>query len=210
MSTTEVFYAALLAIAAFWLSACPFSLWLGRWFLGKDIRRYGDGNPGAANVFRAGGRKLGFTAVLLDIAKGVPLVMLAKLYFAHSEPTLVVVALCAVLGHAFSPLLRFRGGKSVAVTFGVIIGLLQPEMLFVFTAFVVFGSLFVEGDSWTVMLGPAGTLPYLLLSQGLTWQAVFMLGVLTLFVLKQFEELKTAPRLKMKPLNWLQSRRQRT
>jgi len=39
-------YAALLGIAAFWLGACPFSLWVGHWLLGKDIRDYGDGNPG--------------------------------------------------------------------------------------------------------------------------------------------------------------------
>ena len=42
-----------LSIAAFWLGACPFSVWIGRWFLDKDIRHFGDGNPGCGNVFRA-------------------------------------------------------------------------------------------------------------------------------------------------------------
>ena len=58
-----IYYSALLVVVAFWLGACPFSVWIGRWFLGKDIRNYGDGNPGAANVFRAGGRKTGLFAV---------------------------------------------------------------------------------------------------------------------------------------------------
>jgi glycerol-3-phosphate acyltransferase PlsY len=77
ISIVEVFYFALSAVSAFWLGACPFSVWIGRWVLGKDIRDYGDGNPGAANVFRAGGRKSGCLAVILDTTKGVPFVALA-------------------------------------------------------------------------------------------------------------------------------------
>ena len=45
IAMTEVLNVTLLAIAAFGLGACPFSVWVGRWFLGKDIRDYGDGNP---------------------------------------------------------------------------------------------------------------------------------------------------------------------
>jgi hypothetical protein len=54
----EILYTALLIVAAFWLGACPFSLWVGKWLLGKDIRNYGDVNPGASNVLRAGVRGL--------------------------------------------------------------------------------------------------------------------------------------------------------
>ena len=46
----EVFYPTLLVVSAFWLGACPFSVWIGQWLLGKDIRDYGDGNPGAAGA----------------------------------------------------------------------------------------------------------------------------------------------------------------
>ena len=106
---------ALLAVSAFWLGACPFSVWIGQWLLGKDIRDYGDGNPGATNVFRAGGRKSGCLAIILDAAKGVPFVLLAHLFFGLSIIAVMAVALSAILGHAFSPLLRFRGGKSIAV-----------------------------------------------------------------------------------------------
>jgi len=120
-----MFYFALLILCAFWLGACPFSVWIGQWLLGKDIRDYGDGNPGAVNVFRAGGRKSGFLAIFLDVAKGVPFVVLAHSFFGLSEAIVLAVALSAILGHAFSPLLHLRGGKSVAVTFGVLLALPQ-------------------------------------------------------------------------------------
>ena len=77
----EIFYFASLAVLAFCLGACPFSLWVGKWLLGKDIRSYGDGNPGAINVFRAGGRKAFALAMFLDIGKGIPFVFLAHSYF---------------------------------------------------------------------------------------------------------------------------------
>ena len=150
-----------LAVFAFGLGACPLSVWIGRWFLGRDIREYGDGNPGAANVFRAGGHKLGYLAVILDVAKGIPFVFLAHSYFELPSLAVVAVALSAILGHAFSPLLRWRGGKAIAVTFGVLLALPQHEMLIAFTAFMVLGFLFIEIDAWTVMFGAAGSLAYL-------------------------------------------------
>ncbi len=53
ISVVEVPYLGLLALGAFWLGACPFSVWIGRWLLHRDVREYGNGNPGAANVFLA-------------------------------------------------------------------------------------------------------------------------------------------------------------
>ena len=108
----DAIYTVLLALGAFLLGACPFSVILGRWFLKKDIREYGDGNPGAANVFRAGGHKLGYLAVFLDVVKGVPFVLLAHTVFGFSNLALIPIGLCAILGHAFSPFLKWRGGKA--------------------------------------------------------------------------------------------------
>ena len=100
----EVFYTALLAVFAFCLGACPFSLWTGRWLLHKDIREYGEGNPGAANVLRAGGRKAFVLALVLDIAKGFPFAFMAHKVFGLPEPAIMAVAMGAVLGSALSPL----------------------------------------------------------------------------------------------------------
>ena len=79
MATVEVLNATLLAVSAFCLGACPFSVWIGHWLLGKDIRDYGDGNPGVANVFRAGGRKSGCLAVIMGTAKGIPFIQRSSL-----------------------------------------------------------------------------------------------------------------------------------
>jgi len=192
----------LLAVCAFWLGACPFSLWVGRWLLGKDIRDYGDGNPGATNVFRAGGRKAGFLAAILDTAKGVPFVILAHSFFEFPEAIVMAVALSAILGHAFSPLLGLRGGKSIGVTFGVLFALPQHYMLVTFAIFMFLGFLFIEIDAWIVMLGPAGSSAYLIATKGNSWEPLFMLCVLVILAAKHFDELKTIPRFKGRLVRW--------
>ncbi len=203
----EVLYSILLTVSAFWLGACPFSLWIGYWFLGKDIRDYGDGNPGAFNVFRAGGRKSGFLAAVLDVTKGVPFIVLANSFFDLPAPAVMAVALSAILGHAFSPLLRLHGGKALAVTFGVLFALPQHEILTVFVIFMVLGFLFIETDAWTVVLGPAGSLTYMVITGARLEQSMFMLSVLIIFVIKQFADLQAVPRPELRLIHWLQSRR---
>lgn len=204
----ELSYFTLLALCAFGLSACPFSVWIGRWFLGKDIRDYGDGNPGAANVFRAGGRKSGFLAVFLDTAKGVPFVFLAHSFFELPQAAVLGVAMSAILGHAFSPLLQLKGGKAVAVTFGAILALPQHDILFALAGAMFLGFLFIAIDAWIVIFGAAASAAYALVTRGGSWETFFMLSVLALLVIKFFDELKTVPRIKLKPIAWLQSRGQ--
>ncbi len=203
----EVTYSILLAVSAFWLGACPFSLWVGRWFLGKDIRDYGDGNPGGTNVFRAGGRKSFCLAAVLDTTKGVPFVALAHTFFAFPEPIVMIVALSAILGNAFSPLLRLRGGKSIGVTFGVLFALPQHEMLVTFAVFLFLGFLFIAIDAWIVIFGTSGSLTYLIITTGSSWESLFMLCVLAIFAIKHYDELQTVPRPGGRVINWLQSRR---
>ena len=201
----ELFYSVLLALFAFWLGAFPFSVCIGRWFLGKDIRDYGDGNPGAVNVFRAGGQKLGYLAVFLDVAKGVPFVLLAHSLLGLPDLAVVAVAVSAILGHAFSPFLRWRGGKSIAITFGVLLALPQHEMLLAFIACMVLCALLIEVDAWGVIFGAAGSLSYLAVTRGSSWESLLMLCVLAVFVVKHFEELHTFPGVKGRLVRWLQS-----
>jgi glycerol-3-phosphate acyltransferase PlsY len=195
--------ALLLAISAFWLGACPFSVWIGRWLLGKDIRAYGDGNPGAANVFRAGGRKAFVLAVILDVAKGIPFVILAYSLFGLPESMVLAIGLCPILGHAFSPLLRFKGGKAIGVTMGVLIALPQHYMLVAFLIFMLLGYLFIEIDAWVVILGVTGSLVYVVATKGGSWESLFMLCALAILATKHFADLKTIPRFKGKLVRWL-------
>lgn len=195
----------LLAICAFWLGACPFSLWVGRWLLGKDIRDFGDGNPGGTNVLRAGGRKAFALAAFLDVTKGTPFVILAYSLFGFNEAVALAVGLCAILGSAFSPILRFKGGKSIGVTFGVLFALSQHHMLVIFAIFMLLGFMFIENDAWIVMLGPAGSAAYLAVTKGNSWEleSLFMLSVLAILAIKHFDELKTIPRFQVRLARWL-------
>jgi glycerol-3-phosphate acyltransferase PlsY len=203
----EYYQVLLIAVAAFWLGACPFSVWVGHRFLGKEIREYGDGNPGAANVMKAGGRKSFVLAMFLDIGKGFPFVYMAHAVWGLPDMAVVVVGLCAILGHAFSPFLGFKGGKSVAVTGGVLAALPSLEILFAFIIFILIAFLFIERDAWTVIAAAAGTLVYLVITRGNSWESAFMLGALVILTIKHFHDLKTVPTHRVRILAWLQSRR---
>lgn len=183
-----------LAVAAFVLGAVPFSVVIGHWLLKKDITKYGDGNPGSVNVFRAGSKKLGLLALVLDIAKGVPFVLLSHTVFGLSGISVVIIAISAVLGHAFSPFLNWHGGKAVAITFGVMLGLLpQYEVLLVFVIGTVLCFIFVKIDAWKIIISATGTLIYLTIVKGNSWESLLMLCLLVILVVKHFEELHTLP-----------------
>jgi glycerol-3-phosphate acyltransferase PlsY len=116
---------------AFLSGSLPFSFWVGR-LAGKNIQDYGDGNPGATNAWKAGGAFWGAAAVVLDFGKGAVPVLLANYWVGLEGFSLAAVSLAPVLGHAYSPFLRFQGGKALAVTFGVWTGLslwLVPTVL---------------------------------------------------------------------------------
>jgi glycerol-3-phosphate acyltransferase PlsY len=200
-----IIYTVLLAIAAFGLGAVPFSVLVGRWLLGKNIMGYGDGNPGAVNVFRAGGQKAGLLAVFLDVAKGFPLVFLASSWLELPGLSIIIVALSALLGHAFSPFLGWHGGKAVAITFGVLLALPQHEALLAFIACVVAGFLLVENDAWVVILGAAGTLAYLTLTGSEAWVILLMLCIMALLVFKHFQDLRSLPHFRGRLIRWVQS-----
>jgi len=201
----DIVFTALLGVAAFLLASVPFSVIIGRMALHKDITAYGDGNPGAVNVFKAGGQKVGFLAVLLDIAKGVPFVRLAHTVFDLPELALVFVAVCAVLGHAFSPFLHWHGGKAIAVTFGVMLGLPQYDVLLAFIVFTIIGFFLIEVDAWKIIFGATGALAYLTISKGSSWEPLLMLLLLSILVIKHFEALRTLPRFRGLLFRWLQA-----
>jgi acyl phosphate:glycerol-3-phosphate acyltransferase len=119
--------ALLLVLAAaggYLLGSIPFGLLLTRWAGHGDIRRVGSGNIGATNVLRTGDRKLAAATLLLDGGKGAAAALLA----AHwgGETASLLAALAAVLGHNFPVWLRFRGGKGVATTLGVLLAVAWP------------------------------------------------------------------------------------
>ncbi len=89
-----------------------------------DIRSVGSGNVGATNVSRVAGVKAGLLVFILDAGKGLLAVLLLArwLPLPLSPTTQLACGLCAVLGHDFPVFLRFRGGKGVATTIGIVLG----------------------------------------------------------------------------------------
>ena len=151
------------ALLAFFCGSLPFSVWLGKIFLREDVRRFGDGNPGSANVFRAGGKIVGVIALLLDVAKAAAPVGLAYYNQGIRGLPMVVIAIAPVLGHAFSPFLGFHGGKALAAALGVWIGLTIWKASLAVVVGTVVGIIFLNSSGWAVMLGMAGLLAALLL-----------------------------------------------
>ena len=105
------------------LCSVPFGLLLASAAGKGDIRQIGSGNIGATNVLRTGSKGLAAGTLLLDGAKGFLAVWLAWRWLPEAAP---LAALGAVLGHCFPLWLRFKGGKGVATTLGVCLGLAWP------------------------------------------------------------------------------------
>lgn len=110
-------------VAAYLLGSVPFGLLLTRLFGAGDLRSIGSGNIGATNVLRTGRKGLAAATLLLDLAKGAAAVLLARAYVPGTE---ALAAFAAVIGHCYPLWLRFSGGKGVATTMGVALGLAWP------------------------------------------------------------------------------------
>ena len=121
----------LAAIPAYFLGSIPTAVWIGKAKYGVDVRELGSKNAGATNTFRVLGKKAGKVVLMIDVLKGMMAVMLPffilPYHFEAPELTHVqlVATFLAVLGHVFPIFAGFRGGKGVATSLGVIIGL-QP------------------------------------------------------------------------------------
>lgn len=116
-----------LAVLAYLLGSIPSGLLVARALGGPDPRRLGSGNLGTANIYRLLGRKAGALTLLGDMAKGALPVALARLWLpplgAWQDTGVALVAAAAVAGHVFPLYLKFKGGKAVATTFGVVAAL---------------------------------------------------------------------------------------
>jgi glycerol-3-phosphate acyltransferase PlsY len=114
---------ALTVIVSYLVGSIPFGLLLTKIAGAGDIRAIGSGNIGATNVLRTGRKGLAALTMLLDTAKGLVVVLIAK----HWQLDLgVTAAFCVVIGHNFPIWLRFKGGKGVATTFGVMLAIAWP------------------------------------------------------------------------------------
>ncbi|MBE0533583.1 MAG: glycerol-3-phosphate 1-O-acyltransferase PlsY [Rhodospirillales bacterium] len=111
------------AVLGYLLGAIPFGLILTRLAGQGDIRHIGSGNIGATNVLRTGRKGLAAATLLLDGAKGAAAVLLMA---GVSADAALVAGFTAVIGHNFPVWLKFKGGKGVATTLGVLLAAAWP------------------------------------------------------------------------------------
>jgi glycerol-3-phosphate acyltransferase PlsY len=135
-----------LAIAAYLLGSIPFGLLIGK-AQGIDIREHGSGNIGATNLGRVLGKRFFFVCFFLDLSKGLAPTLIAGSimgtlgrFSIETSDALgwLLVMLCAVFGHLFSPWIGFRGGKGVATALGALLGMFPAMTAPGFGALVVF------------------------------------------------------------------------
>ncbi len=167
-----------LVAAAYLLGSIPFGLLLGL-ARGVDIRKHGSGNIGATNVGRVLGRPWGHLCLMLDILKGFLPVALTGHLLVAPQPAAgdllawLAVALAAVLGHTFPVYLGFRGGKGVATTIGVALGIYPYLTLPMVTALLAyalvrFSTGFVSAGSLTLAaVFPLAVLAYVMVDPGM-------------------------------------------
>lgn len=133
-------------VLSYLIGAFPSGLVIGKLFFKKDIRQYGSGNTGATNSFRVLGRPAGFVVTFLDIFKGFITVFFPLWFPVHADGIIstfftngLIVGLFAILGHVYPIYLKFNGGKAVATSAGVVLGV-NPLLLLVL-AIIFFGIL---------------------------------------------------------------------
>lgn len=138
---------AILIIAAYLLGSVPFGLIIAKAH-GKDLRNIGSGNIGATNLSRVLGRKWAYFCFLLDMLKGLVPMLATRALLAITNPTPISLSLwlavgcAAILGHIFPIYIKLKGGKGVATSFGVALGLWPYYTLCALVAIIV----------WTVLV----------------------------------------------------------
>lgn len=146
------------SVIAYFLGSIPTAVWVGKAWYNLDVREHGSKNAGATNTFRVLGKKPGIIVLLVDILKGalatfLPVIFIIinnqedKDFLIHLQ---ILAAIFAVCGHVFPIFANFKGGKGVATSLGVIIGL-QPLaaliclfiflIVFILTKYVSFGAI---------------------------------------------------------------------
>ena len=170
---------SLMAIA-YLLGSVSFAIVASKLFHFSDPRCAGSHNPGATNVLRLGGKNAAIFTMVGDIAKGIIPVLIAKglhlpLFFQG------IIALCAMLGHIFPLYYRFKGGKGVATTLGVLFALNIPLGIAAALTWVIVAFIFRYASlaSIVMMIAMPGFAHYLQLTS-LTPSLLLMTGIVLL------------------------------
>ena len=174
-------------IIAYLLGSIPFALIIGKIGYKIDIREHGSGNLGATNAFRVLGKKAGIFVTLADILKGTmaTLIPLFASYFYDIEVSRLIVGVFAVLGHTYPIFAKFKGGKAVATSGGIILGI--NPLLFIAMVVTFILSLYLSKyvSLSSMITGVVSTIISLFLND---WLLFAMILILTIFVFYRHKE----------------------
>jgi glycerol-3-phosphate acyltransferase PlsY len=179
-----------IGIGSYLMGSIPFGLILTKLFLNKDIRKIGSGNIGATNALRTGNKLIGYSTLILDIAKAI----IPVIYVKFNYPDLIYIAsLCAFLGHVFPIWLKFKGGKGVATYVGILFSI-NIILGFIFVASWVLIFLLSKYSSLSSIIGSISVPIYILIT-GQINDAIFFA---IMFILIFFTHRENVKRLKNK------------
>jgi glycerol-3-phosphate acyltransferase PlsY len=180
----------IVGIASYLMGSIPFGLILTKIFLNKDIRDIGSGNIGATNALRTGNKLIGYSTLILDIAKAIIPVIFVKINY----PDLIYIAsLCAFLGHVFPVWLKFKGGKGVATYVGILFSInFFLGIIFVVSWGIIF--LMFRYSSLSSIIGSISIPIYILITDQISNAIFFSI----MFVLIFFTHRENIKRLKNK------------
>ncbi|TCT17603.1 acyl-phosphate glycerol-3-phosphate acyltransferase [Melghiribacillus thermohalophilus] len=123
----------LFGIIAYFLGSIPSALLVGKIGYGIDVREHGSGNLGGTNTFRVLGVKAGLIVTIADILKGTLAALLPVVFQAAADP--LIIGIFAVVGHMYPVFARFKGGKAVATSGGVILAVSPLLFVIIFLTF---------------------------------------------------------------------------
>lgn len=126
----------LFALLAYLLGSIPTGLIVGKVGYKKDIREHGSGNLGATNTFRVLGTRAGSIVTLVDILKGTIATIIPGLLFG-SDAYPLAIGIFAVIGHTYPLFANFKGGKAVATSAGIFLGVSPLLFIIMVTSFLV-------------------------------------------------------------------------
>lgn len=126
---------AIFGVIAYLLGSLPFALIVGKLGYGIDIREHGSGNLGGTNTFRVLGVKAGLIVTIADVLKGTLAATLPMMFHANVDP--LIIGIFAVIGHTYPLFAKFKGGKAVATSGGVILGVNPLLFVCIFVTFLL-------------------------------------------------------------------------
>ena len=183
-----------LCILTYLIGSIPFAYLYGKYIKKIDIREHGSKNVGATNALRVLGTKAGIIVLLLDISKGLLPVILfttminSQFTILNSQLAPVMIGICAIIGHTFTVFLKFKGGKGVATSAGVVLAL---DPLVCLVALLIFA--IIVAITRYVSLGSIIASVYLVITKIITYflfpnpdiyKTIFMAALAILIIIK--------------------------